>query len=243
MSRILILRFEQTGGPGYFGRYLERRQIPYAIRKIDQGEPVPESIDGVSGICLLGGVMSANDDLPWIPRILDLIRLAHSRNIPILGHCLGGQLIARALGGSITKNPVEEIGWLPVDVISNAETPTWCAGLPGVLNVFHWHNETFSIPGGAQKLFHRDTCPNQGFQIGNTLALQFHLEVLPETVHEWTSLFLDASHQKIGDRHARIRWFGLVAQDTDIGLFIQLAQRLCRIHARRARPDDQILHG
>jgi len=194
MSRVLIFRFEETGGPGYFGRYLDRHRIPSEILKIDQGEPLPDSIDGVSGLCFLGGAMSVNDDLPWVPRVLELIRDAHERDIPILGHCLGGQLIARALGGTVTRSPAEEIGWLPVDVINNGETPAWCRMLPERLNVFEWHNETFSVPPGAQKLFHRDTCPNQGFHCGNTLALQFHLEVLPETVGHWASLYLDKSH-------------------------------------------------
>lgn len=195
MSTVLIFRFERTGGPGYFSRYLERHRIPGKILKIDQGESVPESIDGVAGLCFLGGAMSANDDhLPWIPRVLDLIRVAHSREIPILGHCLGGQLISRALGGSVRSSPAEEIGWLPVELVNNGQTPAWCKGLPRRLNVFQWHNETFSIPDGAQKLFHRDSCANQGFQFGRALALQFHLEVLPETVGEWTSLYLDDSH-------------------------------------------------
>lgn len=194
MSKVLIFRFEPTGGPGYFSQFLDRHQIPSEILKIDRGEPVPQSIDGVSGLCFLGGAMSVNDDIPWIPPVLSLIDLAHSREIPVLGHCLGGQLIARALGGTVTRSPAEEIGWLPVELVNDGDTPAWCAGLPGGMNVFEWHNETFSVPAGAQKLFHRDTCPNQGFQYGNALALQFHLEVLPETVQHWTSLYLDESH-------------------------------------------------
>lgn len=136
--------------------------------------------------------MSANDDhLPWVPKVLDLIRRAQDRQIPMLGHCLGGQLISRALGGTVTRSPAEEIGWLPVDVVDRGGSAAWCGGLPESLTVYQWHNETFSIPPGAHKLFHRDTCPNQGFICGNTLALQFHLEVLPETVEQWATLYLD----------------------------------------------------
>jgi GMP synthase-like glutamine amidotransferase len=204
MSKVLILRFEKTGGPGYFGRYLDRQRLPYELVRVDQGDPLPESIAGVSGVCLLGGVMSANDDqLPWVPQVLSIIRDAHGRSIPLLGHCLGGQLIARALGGSVTRSPAVEIGWLPVEVINDGGSPAWCRGLPPAIDVFQWHNETFSIPPGATKLFHRDACPNQGFQLGNTLALQFHLEVLPETVGEWASLFLDDSHRSCETVHSR----------------------------------------
>lgn len=195
MSKILIFRFEQRGGPGYFGQYLDRHQIPYQVLKIDQGEPIPDSIDGVSGLVFMGGAMSVNDDLEWIPRVLDLIRCAQSENTPMLGHCLGGQLIAKALGGSVTRNTVEEIGWLPVDVIDNGGPEDWSSELPPTLHVFQWHNETFSIPRDAQHLFHRHTCPNQGFQIGNSLALQFHLEILADIVEDWSSRFIDASHQ------------------------------------------------
>jgi len=195
MSRILIFRFERTGGPGYFGQYLDRHHIPHQVLKIDQGEPVPVSIDGVSGLVFMGGAMSVNDDLSWIPKVLGLIRRAQSENTPMLGHCLGGQLIARALGGSVTRNPVEEIGWLPVNVIENGGLSSWDPEIPPTLHVFQWHKETFSIPKNAQHLFYRDTCPNQGFRIGNTLALQFHLEILADIVKDWSSHIISASHQ------------------------------------------------
>ncbi len=195
MSKILIFRFEPAGGPGYFGQYLDRHLIPYQVLKIDQGHPVPDSIDGATALVFMGGAMSANDNLEWIPPVLDLIRCAQSENTPMLGHCLGGQLIARALGGSVTRSSVQEIGWLPVDVIDNGGTEGWNSELPPTLDVFQWHNETFSIPHDALHIFHRHTCPNQGFQIGNTLALQFHLEILAEIVADWSSRFIDASHR------------------------------------------------
>jgi GMP synthase-like glutamine amidotransferase len=112
----------------------------------------------------------------------------------MLGHCLGGQLIAKALGGSVTRSTVDEIGWLPVDVIGNDSPEDWSSELPPTLHVFQWHNETFSIPRDARHLFHRHTCPNQGFQIGNSLALQFHLEILADIVEDWSSRIVHAAH-------------------------------------------------
>ena len=195
MSKVIIFRYEQTGGPGYFGEFLDKNDIEYQIVKVDQNEPVPTSIDDAAALVFLGGVMSANDELEWIPPTLDLIRAAQHSDIPMLGHCLGGQLIARALGGTVSKNAVPEIGWLPVGVVRNEHTPKWCQSLPSELDVFHWHHETFSIPHNAQHLFKGATCFNQGFQMGKTLALQFHLEILPQMVTDWATLFLDESHK------------------------------------------------
>ena len=195
MSEILIFRFEKTDGPGYFGQFLDTKGIKYQLLEVDQGETIPTSIDGAPALVFMGGVMSANDRLDWISPVLELIRSARKSNIPMLGHCLGGQLISKALGGHVEKNPVEEIGWWPVDVIQNNQTPKWCRKLPVTLDVFHWHNETFSVPAEATHIFKSAACPNQGFQIGNTLALQFHLEILPEMVDDWASRFIDHTHE------------------------------------------------
>lgn len=194
MSKIIIFRYEKTGGPGYFGQFLDKNDIEYQVVKVDQNEPVPDSIDGAAAFVFMGGVMSANDELNWIPQTLRLIGEAQHCDIPMLGHCLGGQLISRALGGTVSKNPVPEIGWLPVDVVNSEQAPKWCRALPPEINVFHWHKETFSIPRNAKRVFKGATCPNQGFQLDKTLALQFHLEILPEIVTDWAMRFLDQSH-------------------------------------------------
>lgn len=194
MSKVLVFRFERANDPGYFGRYLDRRGIPYQVIEVDRNEPVPSSIDGAAGLVFMGGIMSVNDDLHWIPQILDLIRAGQEKNTPMLGHCLGGQLISKALGGAVKRNPVEEIGWLPVRVLQDGQDHEWCLGLPPVLDVFSWHNETFSIPPAARHIFSSEACPNQGFQIRNTLALQFHLEITAAMVEAWSSDFNAASH-------------------------------------------------
>lgn len=194
MSDILIFRFEETNGPGYFGHFLDARSMPYRVVKVDRNEAVPSSIDGTPALVFMGGGMSVNDDLDWIPPILDLIRQGARRDIPMLGHCLGGQLISKALGGEVRKFPPNEIGWLPVDIVDNGAAPAWRDGMAPTQRVFQWHNETFSIPPGATHLFSSDACPNQAFQIGNTLGLQFHLEILPQMVNDWARLFIDEKH-------------------------------------------------
>lgn len=111
MKPVAVFRYSGTEGPGYFARYLAARGIPWTLVKIDSGDPLPLLPSNYAGLVLMGGPMSVNDDLPWIPHALALIARAIDEEVPVLGHCLGGQLMARALGGSVGPNPVKEIGW------------------------------------------------------------------------------------------------------------------------------------
>lgn len=188
MQEILIFRYAPHEGPGYLADYLNRRRLPYRLVRIDRNDPIPSSIDGVSGLVCLGGPMSVNDPLPWIPPVTALIRHALAADMPVLGHCLGGQLISKALGGAITKNPVQEIGWLPVSRVDSPAANAWLDGLPNEFEVFHWHGETFSIPPGATRLLASRDCANQAFVIGKTLAFQCHIEMTPEMVREWATV-------------------------------------------------------
>ena len=185
MQEILIFRHAPHEGPGYLADYLDRHRLPHRLIRIDQGDPIPSSIDGISGIVLMGGPMSVNDPLPWIPKVTELVRKAVAADLPVLGHCLGGQLISKALGGAITKNPIKEIGWLPVSRADNAVARRWLDRLPAEFEVFHWHGETFSIPPGATRILGSHDCANQAFAIGKTLAFQCHVEMTAAMVREW----------------------------------------------------------
>jgi GMP synthase-like glutamine amidotransferase len=182
---ILIFRHFPTEGPGYFARFLDRQRIPHRTIKIDEGEPVPESIDDIPGLVFMGGPMSVNDSLPWIPKVLQLIRAAVAADVPVLGHCLGGQLLSKALGGRVRRNRAKEFGWLPVTAVDSPVTGTWLDGLPPRFEVFHWHGETFGIPPGATHILRSRYCRNQAFVIGKSLALQCHVEMTPELVRAW----------------------------------------------------------
>ncbi len=189
MQPLYIFRHVGCEGPGYLGTVLEHRGIPYQMVCIDHGHPVPASLPDCSGLVFMGGPMSVNDDLPWIRQELALIRLARDRDMPVLGHCLGGQLISKALGGNVSRNAVKEIGWLPVYRTNSPQAGQWLAGLPEEMTLFHWHGETFSIPNGAERILTSDHCANQGFVIGNTLALQCHVELTAPMVDEWSKLY------------------------------------------------------
>ena len=152
--------------------------------KVDEGEPIPASILAHSGMVLMGGPMSVNDDLPWIAPILSLIREAKAADIPLLGHCLGGQLISKALGGSVGANKVKEIGWGEVNVTDCEAAKFWFSNIQ-TFNAFHWHGETFTLPQGACLLASSAYCQNQAYSIGKHLAFQTHIEVTTEMVKKW----------------------------------------------------------
>ena len=128
--------------------------------------------------------MSVNDDLPWIPPVLALIRDAQARDIPLLGHCLGGQLMSKALGGVVTKNPVKELGWGKVTVSDNDTAHAWFGDLRQ-FDSFHWHGETFSLPPGAIHLLSSQHCANQAWAIGKHLAMQCHVEMTEQMIRDW----------------------------------------------------------
>lgn len=191
MKPIRIFRHISCEGPGYLAEVLQNYNIPYELVCIDADETPPTQIDDVSGLVFMGGPMSVNDDIDWIQAELDIIQRAVKAELPVLGHCLGGQLISKALGGKITANPIKEIGWLAVQKTPNPQAEDWLAGFEDNCSLFHWHGETFSIPQGATNILRSHHCEHQGFVIGNTLALQCHIEMTEAMVREWADLYTD----------------------------------------------------
>ena len=190
MKSIAIFRHIPTEGPGYFADFLDERGIPWQLIRIDAGDAVPQDVGSYSGLVFMGGPMSVNDDLSWIPPVLALIRDAVARDIPVLGHCLGGQLISKALGGVVTRNPIKEIGWGKVTV-SDSDTARAWFGDAQSFEVFHWHGETFSLPQGAVHLLSSAYCTNQAFALGKHLALQCHVEMTAEMIRSWCDVGAD----------------------------------------------------
>ena len=184
MKPVIIFRFLAREGAGYLGEFLSAQNIAWQLVKVDESEALPASILAYSGVVLMGGPMSVNDDLPWIAPILALIREAIDNDIPVLGHCLGGQLISKALGATITPNAVKEIGWGEVKVSQNAAAKNWFGSIQ-TFNAFHWHGETFSLPQGAIHLLASPYCQNQAWSIGKHIAFQTHIEMTTEMVQKW----------------------------------------------------------
>ncbi|WP_455376288.1 type 1 glutamine amidotransferase [Kaarinaea lacus] len=185
MKPVAIFRHLKCEGPGYFANFLHKHHLDYSLIRIDQDDAIPSSIDDFSALVFMGGPMSVNDDLPWIDKELSLIRSAAENKLPVLGHCLGGQLICKALGGKVSANRVREIGWHPVQKLDNPSANKWLSNLPDEFDAFHWHGETFSIPDGATPILKSEFCEHQAFTIDNILALQCHVEMTSEMVMEW----------------------------------------------------------
>ena len=189
MKPIAIFRHSAIEGPGYFATFLDRHSTPWQLIAIDQQQELPRSISDYAGLCLMGGPMSVNDPLPWIEPLCALIRDAVDNDVPVLGHCLGGQLICRALGGRITRSPAKEIGWGHARAEDNDGARHWLgdclADGDGNAEVFQWHGETFSIPAGAQRILSNAVCANQAFVLGPHLAMQCHVEVSAEIIDDW----------------------------------------------------------
>lgn len=139
-------------------------------------------------LLVMGGPMSVNDEdeFPWLVSEKQFIGEAIHLGKPVLGICLGAQLIASATGARIYRNSFKEIGWFPIYGISSNDRSIF--SFPPSVQVFHWHGETFDLPSGATRLAKSDKCENQAFQISKSvIGLQFHLETTPEAAREIVS--------------------------------------------------------
>jgi GMP synthase-like glutamine amidotransferase len=184
MKPVAIFRHTSREGPGHITKFLDKRQIPWEVIAIDAGDAVPQDASAYSGLVFMGGPMSVNDDLPWIPQVLAVIRDAVAKDVALLGHCLGGQLISKALGAVVSRNPVKEIGWGEVRVSDNDTARCWFGDIQN-FSAFHWHGETFTLPQGATHLLSSEYCVNQAYAIGKHLAMQCHVEMTAEMIVVW----------------------------------------------------------
>jgi GMP synthase-like glutamine amidotransferase len=190
MKPVAIFRHSPGEGPGYFATFLDAHSVPWQLIKVDQGEPVPADPSAFSALSFMGGPMSVNDPLPWVEEECALIRAAVAADIPVVGHCLGGQLMSKALGGQVTKNAVKEIGWGEVSAADTAAGREWLGDTTKFLS-FHWHGETFSLPPGASPILGNRHCANQAFVLGKHLAMQCHVEMTEAMIRLWNTQWAD----------------------------------------------------
>ncbi len=181
---ILVLRHEPFEHLGHFARQLETSNIPFAYK--DLGQPL--SLDGYTGVIIMGGPQSANDRDPGLMAEMRLIEEAVEGGLPIMGVCLGAQLIAKALGARVYKNAEKEIGWAPVYFTEAAKDDPVFGRFASPTTFFHWHGETFDLPEGAEWLAYSDLTRHQAFLYGrNVYGVQFHQEIQDEMIVDWSA--------------------------------------------------------
>ena len=186
MRPLRLFRHVACEPPGYLGTFLETRGYAYEVVCLDEGSVVPHDLDAVAGLVFMGGPGDVNTPTGWITEELELIRRAADHGVPVMGICLGAQLMSKALGGEVRRAASLEVGWHRVERLPGAALPHCFMDLRPRFEVFQWHAHTFSVPPGATPLVRGDCAEHQAFVRGNMLAMQFHLEVMPEAVTELT---------------------------------------------------------
>ncbi|TCT03932.1 glutamine amidotransferase [Aquabacter spiritensis] len=183
-GRILVIMHQAHSVPGRIGQRLEARGFELDPCRPAIGDPLPKSLSGHDGVIVFGGPMSANDPSPFIREEIEFVGRVMAQDKPLLGVCLGAQLMATQLGARVSQHAegLCEMGYYPV-----RPTPLGQSLLPWPSHVYHWHSEGFDLPAGAELLAEGDVFPNQAFRYGrHAYALQFHPEVTQEMMCRWT---------------------------------------------------------
>ena len=185
MRPIAVFRFSPTEGPAHFAQWLDAAALAWQLVAVDEGDAIPADATQFSGIGMMGGPMSVNDALAWIDPLSRLLRDAVARDVPVIGHCLGGQLLAQALGARVRRTPTPEIGWIDVESTDAAARDDWFGGRTR-FTPFQWHYDVFDLPAGATRVLTNPFNPNQAYLIGGRhIGFQCHIEMTRELVETW----------------------------------------------------------
>ena len=186
MAKVYVLQHHPVENLGTIAGALEGAALAWQYIRIHEGHPVPREMKGAGGLIVMGGPMAVyqGDQYPFLRDEIRLIEQAVTEELPVLGVCLGAQIVAAALGAKVTRNPAgKEIGWHPVTLSDAALEDRLWRGVAPTITPFHWHGDIFEVPTGGVSLASSEKTPCQGFRYGNGVyALQFHIEVTPESV-------------------------------------------------------------
>ncbi|MFE4957976.1 methyltransferase domain-containing protein [Streptomyces sp. NPDC056653] len=189
---VLVVEHAPQEGPYVIGTALEAAGLPVRTCRTWAGDPVRDSLGHAAALVVMGGPASAYEDFAGRTAELDLLRAALEAEVPVLGVCLGAQLLAEAAGGRACPGSGPQIGWGDVRAAPAAHTDPLFADLPGRVRVLHWHGDTMELPAGATLLASCDRYPVQAFRIGGSAwGLQFHLEVDKAAVDAFAAAFPD----------------------------------------------------
>ena len=188
MAEVLVLQHDAREPLGTIGAALAAAGLTPRCILANEGQPVPPTIGAALGLIVLGGPQSVYEQTqyPFLTAELRLIESALQQDVPILGTCLGGQLLAAALGAEVHANTAQEIGWHSVTLTDAAPTDALWERVPTEFTGFHWHGDIFTLPAGATRLASSALTPNQAFRYGTQVwGLQFHLEVTDAILEDW----------------------------------------------------------
>ena len=188
--RVVVFQHLACEHPGIWREFLREDGADVTTVELDQDDAIP-SLAEADALLVFGGPMNVDEHarFPWLVPETAAIRQAVLRGLPVFGVCLGAQLLARALGAPVTKNPVPEVGLLGVDLTDDGTSDPLFAGWPRRASVVQWHSDTFALPAGATLLATSPACRNQAFRYGEcAYGLQFHPEVTADMVTEWADV-------------------------------------------------------
>jgi len=185
--RFLVLQHLDIEPPALIADCLRIAGHTIETMRIDKGESMPDILTDYAGLIVMGGPMSANDALPFIEEEIRLLQQAIAQDFPVLGICLGAQLLAKAAGAKIFPSPERELGWYRLHATEKGKTDPLFSSLPEAgLNVFQWHGESFTLPDSSTLLASCDNVPNQAFRLESCqYGLQFHVEVDETIIRQW----------------------------------------------------------
>jgi len=184
--RVLVVMHVENEGPGVFGELLLAAGAEVRVVRLHLGEVLPEPRE-TDAVLTMGGPMNVYEEqrYPFLREETRFLREAAEHNLPVLGICLGAQMIAKAGGAAVTKNHVEEVGWSLVSLTGEGLADPLFRGLPALLPVFQWHGDTFGIPEGGALLATGENCRHQALRFRRSYGLQFHLEADRTLLAEW----------------------------------------------------------
>ncbi len=190
MPHITCFQHIDCEGPGYLLNVLKAKRIEVELLKPFKGDTVPERLG--DGLIVLGGPMGVYEEnqFPWMTAELKAIRHCLASSIPVLGICLGSQMLAHAAGGQVFRGAQPEVGWYPIEQTPEGRLDSLFLGVAPEFEAFHWHGDTFTLPSNALRLAGSRLYPNQIFKTGNNAyGFQCHLEVTEEMVKNWAAIY------------------------------------------------------
>ncbi|MDR3065044.1 MAG: type 1 glutamine amidotransferase [Comamonas sp.] len=221
MKPVVILQHEASQGPGILLDHLRQQAIDHVLIDPCAEGAAPANARDYRGIIVLGSNHCANEQLHWIDEERCLLQSAVRHDIPVLGHCFGAQMLARALGAAVWRNPWPNIGWSEVRITPCAQK---LMDLPAQATIFNWHYDSFDIPASARRTMIGKHCLNKGFVHGRQWAFQGHLEVTADSVRRWC-----------GDGHDELLQARGPAVQSEAQILERLPRYIDQLHAMALR--------